>query len=65
MAVECEMCISLKRLNNTLIRNQYFLIRDFRKFVKDSIKSDANILEQLEKSSSTLDCLIQDLRSDK
>jgi hypothetical protein len=59
--VECQ-CEDLKRLNQTLIRNQYFLLRDFRKFVKDSIKSDADILELLEKSSSTLDCLLPDLR---
>jgi len=62
MAVKCKHCSELKGVNNTLIRNQYFLIRDFRKFVKDSIKSDADILEQLERASGSLDCLLQDLK---
>ena len=62
MAVKCKHCLELKALNDTLVRNQYFLIRDFRKFVKDSIKSDADVLEQLERASGSLDCLLQDLR---
>jgi len=62
MAVKCKHCLELKSVNDALVRKHYFLIRDFRKFVKDSIKSDATILELLETSSASLDCLLQDLR---
>ncbi len=61
MAVECKTCVELKRLNDELIKKQYFLIRDFRTFVKNSIKSDEDILERLVSSSAALDNLLRNM----
>ena len=61
MAVKCKTCIDLKKINDELIKKQYFLIRDFRTFVKNSIKSDEDILERLVSSSAALDNLLRNM----
>ncbi len=53
MAVKCKTCIELKKINDEIIK-------EFRKFVTDSMKSDELILEQLEGAITTLDCLLKE-----
>lgn len=58
MAVKCNTCITLKRLNNDLITQQKEILQEFKNFVIETGKTNEMVLENLEGATSALSRLL-------